>query len=128
MRGKKESEEWTAAAKDAFLKQNRIALFDAQLGLHNANTAQADAQRRLDEATKTPDEKAKGAAVEKIGKELEAAAKRQPKPPPQSPRQPSWPRLIQRLLSSRARGKIIQPSAQDGGSPLHAGSRIPTIR
>jgi Protein of unknown function (DUF1553)/Protein of unknown function (DUF1549) len=74
--GKKESDEWTVAAKDAMLKQNRVALCGAQLGLHKANGAQADAQRRLEEAAKTTDDKAKAAALEKIGKELETAAKK----------------------------------------------------
>src|SRR4030095_11477882 len=74
--GKKDSDEWTAAAKDAMLKQNRVALCEAQLGLHKANAAQADAQRRLEEAAKTTDDKAKAAAVEKVGKELETTEKK----------------------------------------------------
>lgn len=74
--GKKDSEEWTAAAKVAMSKQGRVSLCEAQFELHKANSLQADAQRRLEEAAKTADEKARVAAIEKIGKELEAAAKK----------------------------------------------------
>jgi hypothetical protein len=74
--GRKDGDEWTAAAKDAMLKQSRAALCETQLGLQKANAAQADAQRKLEEAAKTADDKAKAAAVEKISKELETAAKK----------------------------------------------------
>jgi hypothetical protein len=74
--GKKDGDEWKTVAKDTMLKQRRAALREAQLGLHKANGLQADAQRRLDEAAKVTDDKAKAVALEKTGKDLEAAAKK----------------------------------------------------
>lgn len=74
--GKKDSDEWIAAAKDAMLKQARIVQCEAQLELDKASAVQTSAQRRLEAAAKTAEEKARAAALETIAKELEAAGKK----------------------------------------------------
>jgi hypothetical protein len=93
-KGKKDSDEWKDAAKDASTKQGKLTVCEAQLAVHKATAPQADAQRRVDEATAAiasvataaasstgaapaaePD-KAKQAALDKARKDLEAATKK----------------------------------------------------
>jgi len=80
--GKKETDEWKAAAKEAMTGQSKAALAEAQLAAQRAKLAEAAAQRALDDASKstsaaTPEAAAKAkAAVDKAHKDLEALTKK----------------------------------------------------
>jgi hypothetical protein len=68
--GRKNSDEWKAAATEASQAQRQLAAIEGQLKSHVARLAQQEAQAKCDEA------KAKTNKVEKAAKDLEAANKK----------------------------------------------------